>query len=208
MTDDLVLTARQSVERGLNHATTGNASARAADGFWITPSGFALDLIEESQLVRLSLEGKTLGGFHAPSSEWRMHRDIYCARPRVGAILHVHPPFATTLACLRMELPAVHYMIAATGAHSVRCAAYATYGTEALSRAVLVALGESDACLLANHGLITVADGAGDALHRAEEVEAVAGYYLRGLAVGRPTVLDEREMDAVMRQIRPPVEPV
>jgi ribulose-5-phosphate 4-epimerase/fuculose-1-phosphate aldolase len=97
-------------------------------------------------------------GRRRPSSEWRFHRDLYATRPDAGAILHAHSPFATSLACLRRDIPPFHYMIARFGGDSVRCAGYATFGTQALSDAVLLAMTDRRACLLANHGMLVLGD--------------------------------------------------
>ena len=136
----LVVAAGESVRLGLNHGTTGNLSVRSPGGFLIIPTGSRCDRITAADLVAMDLDGNVRGGGGAPSSEWRLHRDLYQARPDVGGVVHSHPVFATTLACHRMHLPAVHYMIAVTGASSVQCARYATFGTAELSDAVLEAI--------------------------------------------------------------------
>ena len=77
-----------------------------------------------------------------PSSEWRFHRDLYRARRDAGAIVHTHSPFATTLACLGRDIPPFHYMVARAGGRDIRCAAYATFGTQALSDAAVAAMSD------------------------------------------------------------------
>ena len=197
--EGLVTAARRSVVLGLNQGTSGNISVRQADGaFLISPSGIRLDALQAADLVSLSLAGEPEPG--RASSEWRLHRDIYRARPDVGAVLHTHSRFATTLACLRQELPAVHYLIATAGTGVVRCSRYATFGTAALSDAAVSALGSAGACLLANHGLVAVGATPDQALEVACEVEAVAEWYWRASAIGTPILLDDKEMeDALAR---------
>ena len=129
------------------------------------------------------------------SSEWRFHRDIYRARPEVGAIVHGHPPFCTALACARREIPAFHYLVALAGGHDIRCAAYATFGTQELSDAVLAALAGRRGCLLANHGMVTLGPAPAQALDLALEIEGLAEQYWRALQVGPPVLLDPAEMD-------------
>lgn len=198
--EQLVAAARRSVAIGLNQGTSGNLSVRVGGGFLITPTGMACDGIEASDLVTMTAQGEVSGDSRSPSSEWRLHRDLYLARPDVGAVVHAHPRFATTLACRRQDLPAVHYLIAAAGSSVVRCAPYATFGTGELSRVALEALGESRACLLANHGLVAVGRDLDQALAVAADVELVAEYYWRAALGGVPVVLSDREMaDALAR---------
>jgi L-fuculose-phosphate aldolase len=196
----LLEAARASVARGLNHGASGNLSVRTAEGFLITPTGMACDGLVMDDLVALRHDGSAAPGQRAPSSEWRLHRDLYAARPDLGAILHAHPRFCTTIACLREDLPPVHYMLAVTGADRVRCSDYATYGTEALSRTAVATIGASRACLLANHGLVAAGRDLDEALRVALEVETVAEYWWRARAVGSPVLLTTEQMaDAIAR---------
>jgi len=199
---ELIAAAHQSVSAGLNHGTTGNLSLRLGDGLLITPTGAACDRLTAADLVRLDADGTPVGGRGVPSSEWRLHRDIYLARLEVGAIVHAHPVFATTLSCERLDLPAVHYMIAAAGGATVRCAPYATFGTEALSAGAVEALEGRRACLLANHGLVAVGRDPLDALRVAIEVESVAELYWRARQGGRPVILGDTEMAEVLERFR------
>jgi L-fuculose-phosphate aldolase len=195
----VVEASRRVVTDGLTRGTSGNVSARLeGDAFVVTPSGAAVDALTPDDLVRVSMDGAPAPGARVPSSEWRIHRDIYRARPDVGGIVHAHPPFATTIACLRRPLPAVHYEIAFAGGHDVRCATYATFGTEELSRAALEALEGRNACLLANHGVVAVGDTVQAALRVASVVETVAELYYRTLSVGGGVILDEAEMTRVL----------
>ena len=195
----LLATALAACRSGLNHGSTGNLSVRQGGGMLITPTAVPYDQLREPDLVELGLEGEPAAGAR-PSSEWRLHADIYRQRPDAVAVLHAHPRFSTTIACLREDLPAVHYMIAITGGDRVRCSDYALFGTPELSAAALAALGSSNACLLANHGLVTVGRDLSEALRIAEEVEVVAEYWWRARAVGTPVILTQSEMhDAIAR---------
>ena len=134
----------------------------------------------------------------APSTEWRIHRDIYRRRPDVGAVVHTHSTFATALSCLRRPIPAFHYMVAKAGGDDIRCARYATYGTAALSRNALAALGGGRrACLLANHGLLALGADLASARLLAEEIEALCAQYVHARAAGTPVILPAREMKRV-----------
>jgi L-fuculose-phosphate aldolase len=183
--------------RGLNRGATGNLSLRHDEGFWITPSGASAERLAPATLVSLDAAGEPLSPGR-PSSEWRFHRDIYAARPETAAIVHTHSPHATTLACLRRDLPAFHYMVALAGGCDVRCAPYALFGTDALSAAALAALEGRKACLLANHGLIALGADLEEAVAIAEEIEALCGQYLAACEAGGPVLLTDDEMRAVI----------
>lgn len=195
----LIATARRMNALGLNQGTAGNLSVRVPGGLLITPSGLPYDETKPADIVALDRAGKPRGRL-APSSEWRIHLDIMTARPEIGAVLHAHSMFATTLACLGRGIPAFHYMVAVAGGVDIRCAPYATFGTEALSRHALKALEGRKACLLANHGLIVVGADLKDALRLAVEVETLAAMYWRALQVGKPVLLSKAEMARVLQK--------
>jgi len=198
---EIVVTARAMNGCGLNRGTSGNVSARVATGFLVTPTGMTSESMQIDDVVAMSAEGAARGT-RAPSSEWRFHRDIYAARADVHAIVHAHSPFATTLACLGRGIPAFHYMIAVGGGADIRCAPYATFGTQQLSDHALRALDERKACLLANHGMIAVAASLSAALALAVEVEALAEQYWRALQIGEPNLLSDAEMAVVLDKFR------
>lgn len=189
--------ARRTVALGLNRGAEGNVSLRWDEGFLITPSGLPNDSLQAGQMVYMDLEGGWQGPLK-PSSEWRIHRDLYRARAEAGAIVHAHSPYAVSLACLRRPIPAFHYMVAAAGGHDIPCAAYATFGTEALSANVLAALAGRRACLMANHGQVALGRTLDDALRLAEIVEELAAQYWRARLLGEPVLLTDAEMAAVL----------
>lgn len=202
-----LLSACQSLDAlGLNRGTSGNASLRVDSieglaGFLMTPSGMAVEVMTASDLVWMDFAGHAEGR-HAPSSEWRFHRDILRARQEVNAVVHTHSMFATTLSTLRQDLPAFHYMIAVAGGNNVRCAPYALFGSQLLSDYALAALFERNACLLANHGMIALGRDLGQAVRVAQEVEALCAQYMHALQIGQPIILSDAEMDAVIAQFK------
>jgi L-fuculose-phosphate aldolase len=195
----VVDTIRWLADRQLYSGTSGNVSCRTPRGFLITPTGIACDELKAAHMVEVGLDGKVRGPL-LPSSEWRLHRDIYAGRSDVGAIVHTHSPYATALACLRRPLPAFHYMVAKTGGAELRCARYATYGTEALSRQAVAALAGRRACLLANHGVVAVGAALRPARLLAEEVELLALQFFIASTAGRPVILPRREMTLVAKK--------
>lgn len=199
--EGVVRTARAMNGAGINRGKSGNVSARLVrdgfDGFLVTPSAVAYERIAPEDVVAVSLAGVATGAL-APSSEWRFHRDIYETRDDAQAIVHAHAPFATSLACLRRGIPPFHYMIAMAGGSDIRCAPYATFGTQELSDHAITALEGRTACLLANHGMIAIGRSLDAALALAVEVETLAEMYWRALQVGEPVLLRDDEMQAVL----------
>ncbi len=197
----IIKTALAMNSLGINRGTSGNVSARWKNGFLITPSGRRYEDTRPADIVFVDAGGKPRGKW-APSSEWRFHHDIYHNRDDVEAVVHTHSSFATSLACLGKSVPAFHYMVAVAGGRDIRCAAYATFGTQALSDNALRALKDRKACLLANHGMIATGPGLQKALALAIEVEALCEQYWRALQIGKPKILSAREMNTVLRKFR------
>ncbi len=186
---------------GINQGTSGNVSVRSGDGFLITPSGIPYDRMTPDQMVRMDLDGGYWGDW-LPSSEWRMHHDLFRARPEAQAIVHTHSTYATALSCLRVEVPAFHYMIGVTGGTTLRCADYATFGTQDLSDAMLAALDGRTACLLANHGVICFGPSLEKALWLAGEIETLCHQYFVATQAGMPVILDDAEMADVLARFK------
>jgi L-fuculose-phosphate aldolase len=197
----IIATAVRMNERRINSGKSGNVSARTETGFLITPTGLAYESMRPEDIVEVTLAGATAGP-RLPSSEWRFHRDIYADRVDAGAIVHAHSPFATALACLGRGIPAFHYMVAIAGGKDIRCAPYATFGTQELSDSALAALLGRRACLLANHGMIAVDASLETALALAIEVEALAEQYWRALQIGAPNLLSDAEMNIVLEKFK------
>ena len=201
MRESLINNFKKLAELGLNKGTSGNASIRTDKGFLVTPSGMAIEQLSAANMVEVNMAGQTISA-GKPSSEWRFHRDIYQARPEVHAIVHTHSMFATSLSCLRQDIPPFHYMIAVAGGKDIRCAEYALFGTQALSDAAIVALEGRKACLLANHGMIALGKTLDQAVSLAMEVETLCEQYWRALQVGQPKILSEAEMAQVSEQFK------
>jgi L-fuculose-phosphate aldolase len=205
----LVDTAQAMNRLGINRGKSGNASVRGGAGFFVTPSALAYDRMTQNDIVEMTLDGVPSAAQRgpasatmqrAPSSEWRFHRDLYVGRADIHAIVHTHAPFATTLACLDRSIPAFHYMVARAGGSDIRCAGYATFGTQALSDHVVAAMTGRKACLMSHHGMVAVGDTLDAALGLAVEVEQLAEMFWRALQLGTPTLLDDDEMARVARQ--------
>lgn len=199
---ELVRVMQALAAAGLNQGAAGNASVRLPGGMLITPTGVPPSRLEESGLVRMGLDGDRGPGQLAPSSEWHFHAALYRERAEAGAVVHVHSPHATALACMRRDIPAFHYMIAAAGGDSIRCGRFATFGTEALSEVVLEALQGRRACLLANHGLVAFGATLAAARDLTLAVEDLAHQYCLTLQCGGPVLLTELEMAAILERFK------
>jgi L-fuculose-phosphate aldolase len=198
---DMVRASLALVARGLNRGTSGNVGTRCGDRILVTPSGVPARELKADGMVLLAANGEVVGAGR-PSSEWRFHRDILISRPDVHAIVHVHSPFATTLACLGLEVPPFHYMLAAAGGATIRCAPYALFGTQELSDHALAALQDRRACLLANHGMIAVGRDLDHALALCVEVESLCEQYWRARQIAEPRHLSDAQMAEVMEKFK------
>lgn len=188
---------------GMNQGASGNLSVRHGDGLLITPSSLPYDETEPEDIVFMGFDGTwTAREGRRPSSEWRFHRDILQARTDVDVVLHAHPTFATALAVHGRGIPAFHYMVAMAGGDSIRCAPYATFGTQELSDHALAALDGRMACLLGHHGMIALGRTPKAALALAVEVETLARQYTYALLLGDPPLLPADEIGRVAEKMR------
>ncbi|HHY88514.1 MAG TPA: L-fuculose-phosphate aldolase [Chloroflexi bacterium] len=194
---------RKLITSQLSTGTGGNLSVynRAEGLIAISPSGMDYFAIRPEDVVVVDLDGCVVEGSRKPSSELRFHLDLMRHRPDVNAVVHTHQVYATTLACLRRELPAVHYLVAFSG-NKVPLADYATYGTQELSDNILRAIGPYNACLMANHGLVTVGPDLPSAFATAEVLELSARLYIQARSLGEPAILPDEEMERVARKFQ------
>jgi len=183
------------------HLTTGSGGNlsiynRAEGLIAIKPSGIDYFSMQPDDVVVVTPKGEIVDGKLKPSSEIRFHLDLLNHRPDINAVLHTHQVYATTIACLNWELPAVHYLVGFCG-NKVPLAPYATFGTAELSENILDSIGNYNACLLANHGIVTVGSNMAAAFTTAEELELVARLYYQAKCLGEPVILSDQEMTVV-----------
>ncbi len=186
---------------GLNNGSAGNMSCRFGDGALISPTGADGDSISPEAFVHIALDGDTRGP-GIPSSEWSMHTEIYRRYPQAQAVVHTHSDACVALSCQRKPIPAFHYMLAGFGGDDVRCADYATFGTDALAHSAAEALEGRNACLLANHGMICHAATVEKAVANAAKLETLARQYWMSAQLGAPVILDAKEMAVVRERYR------
>lgn len=202
---EVIETALEMERLGINQGTSGNISARWRDGLLITPSGVPYAQLQTQDIVWLPLDVSDDAAVFEqsrPSTEWRFHRDILRSRPEINAVVHTHSNAATAMAIHGREIPAHHYMVAVAGGNSIRCAPYATFGSQALSTHAITALKDRTACLLAHHGVIAIGHDLARALWLANEVEVLAQQYLLACQLGTPPVLSDEAVSEVIEKFK------
>ena len=192
----------------LSPLRSGNISLRteenSTDGYLITPSGKKYATLKPEDIVFMGLneEEKNNESNNKPSSEWRFHRDIYLNKNDAQAIVHAHSPHATAVSSHGKSIPPFHYMIALAGGEDIKCADYATFGTEELSNNVIKALENRSACLMSNHGQVAFGKNLEEAFELAQEIENICHQYTIALKLGEPKILSFEEMKKVLEKAK------
>ena len=188
------------IKKGLTRGTGGNLSIRSQKEnlVAITPSGIPYESLTPELIVVVDMDGNVVDGDLIPSSEVGMHLAVYNNRPEFNALVHAHSTFATTLACLREDLPAVDYLVAFSGGKNIRCAEYATYGTQDLADNVLKAMEGRNSVLLANHGINCAGPNMMTAFANTEQLEFVCECYIRAKSAGTPVIISDKFMDEML----------
>lgn len=193
---------KKMINEHLTTGTGGNISIYDPEtgNMAISPSGIDYFKTKPEDVVIMKLDGTIVEGNRKPSSENGMHRALYLKKPEARACVHTHSMFATVLATLNMPIKSVNYILADTGASEVPVAPYATFGTPELASVVAETIGDCNACLLENHGLITVGKNVDSAFSLARECEFIAEIQWRCLCVGQPNILTDGQMKVVMKR--------
>ena len=192
----------------LSPLRSGNISLRTneddKDGYLITPSGKKYETLKPDDIVFMGLNAEVENNDSAnkPSSEWRFHRDIYINKKDAQAIVHAHSPHATAVSSHGKSIPPFHYMIALAGGEDIKCAEYATFGTEDLSKNIVKALEKRTACLMSNHGQVAVGKNLDQAFELAQEIENICQQYIIALKIGQPKILSFEEMKKVLAKAK------
>jgi L-fuculose-phosphate aldolase len=199
----LVEYGKKLIDNNLTKGTSGNLSIfnREKELFAITPSGVNYYKTRIEDIVIMDLNGNVVEGNKKPSSEYNLHRIFYVNRDDINVIVHAHTVYSTVLSCLKMSLPAIHYMIASAG-KDVRCAEYATFGTEELAKNAYEAMRDRKAVLLANHGVLTAGKDIFEAFSILEDVEYVSELYIKAKNLGEPVIIDDREMEKILEKFK------
>ena len=192
----------------LSPLRSGNISLRGKEndieGYLITPSGKKYETLKPEDIIFMGLneDAENIDIVTKPSSEWRFHRDIYVNKKDAEAIVHAHSPHATAVSSHGKSVPPFHYMIALAGGEDIKCAEYATFGTEELSNNVIKALEKRSACLMSNHGQVAFGKNLEDAFELAQEIENICHQYTIALRLGEPKILSFEEMKKVLEKAK------
>ena len=208
---EVIKYAQKLNSTNLSPLRSGNVSVRVirdnVEGFFLTPSGKRYEDLIPEDIVFLSLkeEYDNLKLFNTslnPSSEWRFHQDIYRKKIEAKAIVHAHSPHATAVSVHGKSIPAFHYMVALAGGDDIKCAEYATFGTDDLSTNILKALEKRKACLMSNHGQVAFGTNLKQAFELAQEVENICQQYIIALKLGEPKILSFAEMQKILDKVK------
>jgi L-fuculose-phosphate aldolase len=201
--NEIVRFGKKLVSSKLTTGTGGNLSLfnRKEGLIAISPSGIDYLEMRPEDIVLLNIDGEIIEGSRRPSSELNFHTMLYLKRGDINAIIHTHSVYATTIACLNWEIPAVHYLVGFSG-NKVPVAPYATFGTKKLADNISKTIGNYNAVLLANHGLITIGVDLSSTFYIAEEIELVAQIYYQSRCIGKPAILSDKEMGKVIKKFK------
>ena len=188
----------------LSTGTSGNISIYNAEKGLValSPSGMDYFSTTPEDVVILDLDGKVVDGKRKPSSEWALHTTFYKHKPHARAVVHTHSVYCTTLAILGEPIRAVHYVIGDANADEIPCAPYVTFGTEELAETAIKVCGESNAVLLANHGIVCCGKDLSNAFGLARNAEYIAELQCHAMAIGKPNVLNDEQMAVVMEKFK------
>ena len=194
---------KKLISSELTTGTGGNISIynREERLIAISPSGIEYDEMELEDVVVVDIEGNVVEGGKKPSSELGLHLELYKNNETVNAAVHTHSKYATAISTLRISLPVVHYL-ACLGGKEVRCAPYASFGTEELAQHTVKTIGQDRAVFMANHGLIALGENIKQAFGVAEQIEFVSEVYSIACAMGKPVELTEYEIDESLEKFK------
>ena len=194
---------KMSADR-LTSGTSGNISIYNAEkGYMaISPSGIGYFDVKPEDVVIMDLDANIVDGDKKPSSEWALHTAMYKTKPDCRAVVHTHSMYCTVFATLRQPLRAAHYVIADAGVDEVPCAPYCTYGTPELAKAASDTIGDSNAVLLANHGMLACGGSLKSAYSLACGMEFCAELEYRTKTIGGPVYLSKEEMAEVLESFK------
>lgn len=200
----LIEYGKRMSSEGISSGTSGNLSIYDPENnlVLITPSGIGYFDTKPEDIVVMTLEGEIVEGTRKPSSEWHLHTLFYKNKPEARGVVHTHSVFCSTLAALQMPIKAVHYVVADCGSSEVPCAPYRRFGTEELAKVAVETAGDSNAVLLANHGIVTCGKSLESAYGLAKGLEYVSEIQCRSMSIGNPVVLSEEEMKEVLEAFK------
>jgi len=193
--------AQKGYTYGLMAGTSGNISALSDDGkIVITPSGNNYLKMTIDDIMVIDFDGAVIEGLHRPSSEWPMHAEIYKNMPEVRAVVHTHSPYATSFAVINEAIPLILIEMVFFLRGDVRVAPIAAQGTTQVGAVVVEALKGRGACLMQNHGAVSVGKDLHEAFIRTEYTEDAAKICHMAKTIGTPTIIPEAMVQKMLNR--------
>lgn len=183
--------------------TSGNISIFDSENncVVITPSSKEYMKITEDNIIIMDFDGNVIEGIGKPSSEWRMHVEIYRNRRDIKAVVHTHSPYATGFAVLNESIPIILIEMVPWLNGEIQVAEFALPGTVEMGATALKVLTDKYACLLSNHGVLAVGESIQKAYNRVAYVEDAAKIYFISKAIGEPKLLPESAVRHMMSKL-------
>ena len=176
---EIVACGKRLLDEGLLQGTWGNIAVRLDESYMLcTPSGLDYRLLTPDDIVKVELRTLDYGDQRKPTSEKRLHRDIYAARADVGASIHTHAKLCGVFAAARKSICCIEGEMKQLVGTEMRCAGHALPSTKKLSKVALGALGDRNGCLLMNHGVICCGTDLEHAYLACKAAEEAAGQQL------------------------------
>ena len=192
---DIVEVGRRLYARGYTASNDGNISVRLdAERLIMTPTSVCKGFMAPEMMCITDLEGRKIAGDRNPSSEMKMHLEVYRQRPDVNAVVHAHPPIATGFAVAGIPLDRAVLAEVVTTLGSVPIAEYATPSTRELPESVRKYVKAHDGMLLANHGALTLGPDVFAAYYKMETIEHFAKISLVARLLGGERLLSREEV--------------
>ena len=196
----LVRQAQQAFMDRMFAATSGNLSVydRETGRMYITPGSFPYMEMTPEDVMVIDLDGNILEGSHKPSSEWRLHAEVYRAKENVNAVVHTHSPYATAFSINNLPIPVVLYEIVYFLGGDIPCAEGAIPGTKAVGENCVKVLNDRYGCLMGNHGTLAIGDTLARAYTRALYIEDAAKAYSLALSHGPVRVIESADVNRIL----------
>ena len=194
----LVEIGRRVWARGYVAANDGNFSVRLSENrILTTPTGVSKGFMSTEMIVKVDAQGKVIEGSHRykPSSELPMHLEVYRQRPDVQAVVHAHPPYATSFAVAGIPLDRCVLPEAVLTLGAVPVAPFALPSTEEVPLSIRELIRETDVILLENHGALTVGPDFQSAYFKMETLEHAAHIIWNALQLGKVNELSAENRD-------------
>jgi len=197
----IVEMGRRIWTRGYVAANDGNITALLNDNELLTtPTGVSKGFMTVDMIIKCDRTGKVIAGNpgYRPSSEVKMHLEVYKERPDIRSVVHAHPQYATSFAVAGIELNKCVLPEAIIVMGAVPIAPYGLPSTMEIPDRMRPFIKNSDVILLENHGALTLGTDLLNAYHKMETLEHTASIVWKAIQLGNMNVLPEDERDRLM----------